>query len=338
MGTDVRFDVKEEDQDTPQVELGRNFANKLWNAGRFLLMKRDSAGDGFGASEISGLRENELSAADRWIYSRSSSTAQSLYNSLEQYRLNDYSKALYEFVWRDFCDWYVEIFKVEFAANEDAGYRQRLSNFGLEIYDGILRLLHPLMPFITEELWQNIAVRQSGEYLCASHLPEVRNEASNANVEQNFELLQQIVEEIRRSRGAAGIQPSERIPVVLSADDGATMTFLQSQGSIIAALARCSPEIGTHVPKPEQALASVVRGVSVFVVRGDSFDPEKEILRLTKESERLSGLMRSIMGKLNNEGFMAKAKPEVIEAEREKFAAISEAFQKVQAGLNDLGA
>lgn len=338
MGTDVRFDVKEEDQDTPQVELGRNFANKLWNAGRFLLMKRDSAGEGISEAETGVLRDNEFSAADHWIYSRFNSTARLLFTSLDQYRLNDYSKALYEFVWRDFCDWYVEIFKVEFAANEDAAYRQRLSNFGLEIFDGILRLLHPLMPFITEELWQNIAVRSEGQYLCTSPMPEVRTAASDANVEQNFELLQDIVEEIRRSRGAAGIQPSERIPVVLSADDSAMMTFLQSQSGTIATLARCLPEIGSHVPKPEQALASVVRGVSVFVVRGDSFDAGKEILRLTKESERLSGLMNSIMSKLNNPGFMAKAKPEVIEAEREKFNAIAEAFQKVQSGLKDLGA
>ena len=332
MGTDVRLDVKEDSQDTPQVELGRNFANKLWNAGRFLLMKSEAAG----AGDAAILAEDERSAADLWILSRYHSAMKTIYTALDNYRLNEYSKAVYDLVWRDFCDWYVEIFKVVFAANEDSGYRKRLSNFGLQIFDGILRLLHPLMPFITEELWQNLVPRSEGEYLCTAQLPALHAENTDSVIELEFALLQEVVEEIRRSRGAANIPPGERIPVMISAGDSTLAEFFTSQSGAIAALARCNPLAGVNLPKPEQALASVVRGVSVYVVRGESFDREKEITRLNKEVERLGRLMRSFSAKLGNPGFLAKAKPEVIQAEQEKLLGVSDALEKVLESLRAL--
>ncbi len=333
MGTDVRMDVKEETQDTPQVELGRNFANKLWNAGRFLLMKCEQASS---ANDNSLLLIEEFTTADAWISSRYNSALSAMFSALDQYRLNDYSKIMYDFVWRDFCDWYVEIFKVQFNENEDVAYRQRLANFGLSIFDGILRMLHPLMPFITEELWQHLAKRADGEFLCASQMPQVQENETDVTMERNFALMQEVIEEIRKIRGIGGIQPGERIPVVISVDDEIASQFFISQMSAIAGLARCKPEIGMSKKKPDQVLSSVVRGISIFVVRGESFDREKEIERLTKESERLSGLMKSFSAKLNNPGFIAKAKPEIIQSEKEKFAAIAESFAKVQKSLSEL--
>lgn len=335
MGTDVRFEVKEEEQDTPQVELGRNFANKIWNAGRFLLMKREQAGD---ADSDSKLLDEELTIADRWILSRYNSTIKTINTALANYRLNDYSKAIYDFIWRDFCDWYVEIFKAEFNENESTSYRQRLSNFGLDIFDGALRLLHPLMPFITEELWQNIAQRGSDEYLCKSALPVYCQEQADMLIESKFELLQEVIEEIRKIRGTASIPPGERISTIISTDDNKLFEFFSLQKATISALARCTPNIGVNLPKPEQALSSVVRGISIFIDRGESFDKEKEIARLTKEFERLSGLAKSFEAKLNNPGFLAKAKPEIIETERQKQTAILESLAKVRQGLAELGA
>lgn len=329
MGLDIRLEVNEQTQDIPSMEIGRNFANKIWNAGRFLLMKQEEAGAGHAV-----LPESDYSMADKWILSRYHSTIQAISDGLDNYRVTEYSKILYDFIWRDFCDWYVEIMKVQFNSNEDATYRKGLSGFALEIFDGILRLLHPVMPFITEELWLGIAEREDFESISTSDAPVAEQAKIQADVESRFAMLQEIVEEIRRLRSASNIQPQEKLPMTLSTELADYAEFLESQTKIIATLARCSKvTVGMQLPKPEQSSSSVMRGVEVHLELAGTVDIEKERARLQKECERLAGLEKSFEAKLNNPGFLAKAPEAVVAAEKEKLVGIKESLEKVKANL-----
>jgi valyl-tRNA synthetase len=333
MGLDIRLEVNEQTQDIPSMELGRNFANKIWNAGRFLLMKQAEAGEG----TVAVLHPKEYSTADSWILSRFHSTVQSISDALENYRVTEYSKILYDFIWRDFCDWYVEIMKVQFASNDDAAYRQGLVAFALEIFDGILRLLHPVMPFITEELWLAIENRNDNDSISTSQAPECNREAIQPEIEQRFGLLQEIVEEIRRLRSNSNIPPQEKLPITLSTETEEVKTFISAQSKIIIALARCSAvTVGVSIPKPLQSSSSVYQGVEIHLELAGTIDIEKERLRLQKEFDRLSGLKKSFTAKLSNEGFLAKAPAHVVAAEQEKLAGIRESLAKVTANLETL--
>lgn len=332
MGMDIRLDVNEQTQDVPSMEIGRNFANKIWNAGRFILMKQEEAGE----SETV-LSEKEYSTADKWIMSRFHSTVKSISDALDNHKVTEYSKILYDFIWRDFCDWYVEIMKVQFAAREDAAYRQGLSNFALDIFDGILRLLHPVMPFITEELWLSIANREANASISIANAPECNHSYIQPEIEQQFELLQEIVEEVRRLRSNSNIPPHEKLPVTFSTETDSLKEFIETQSKIISTLAKCSSvKVGVGIEKPEQSSSSVYHGVEIYLELAGTIDLDKERARLQKELERLTGLEKSFTSKLSNEGFLAKAPANVVAAEKEKLEGIRESLVKISANLKTL--
>lgn len=332
MGMDIRLDVNELTQDVPSMEIGRNFANKIWNAGRFILMKQEEAGE----SDII-LSEKEYSTADKWIMSRFHSTVQSISDALDNHKVTEYSKILYDFIWRDFCDWYVEIMKVQFAAREEPAYRQGLSNFALGIFDGILRLLHPVMPFITEELWLSIANRDENASISIANAPECNLSSIQPEIEQQFELLQEIVEEVRRLRSNSNIPPHEKLPVTFSTETESLKEFIEAQSKIISTLAKCSSvKVGVGIEKPEQSSSSVHRGVEIYLELAGTIDVDKERARLQKELERLTGLEKSFTSKLSNEGFLAKAPANVVAAEKEKLEGIRESLVKITTNLQSL--
>ncbi|MFM6956097.1 MAG: valine--tRNA ligase [Ignavibacteria bacterium] len=333
LGTDVRLEVKE--QDVPQVELGRNFANKIWNAGRFLMMKREE--NPF-SGEKSILSEDELSAADKWIRSRYHSTIKNVGDHLNNYRITEYARTLHEFIWRDFCDWYVEILKSQINASEDAEAKARMVHFAMSIFDGTMRLLHPVMPFISETLWQELATEKSTDMICNALNPQFNPEYVKQDVEESFELLQMLVEEVRKMRSLANIQNHQKLPVILRVPDAKLSAFLLAQSSTISSLGRASAiTIAPNADKPDNALASVIRGIDIFIETAGAIDQEKEKARLTKEAERLSGLIRSIEGKLNNPGFVSKAPEQVVKAEQEKLASIKDSHAKILENLSSLG-
>ncbi|MBS1537910.1 MAG: valine--tRNA ligase [Bacteroidetes bacterium] len=332
MGLDLRLEVNEKTQDVPSIEIGRNFANKIWNAGRFILMKKAEAGEG-----IVHLKESDYSTADRWILSRFHSTIDSISEALENYKVTEYSKILYDFIWRDFCDWYVEIMKVQFASQDVTDYKQGLSAFTLDIFDGILRLLHPVMPFITEELWLSISQRDNNASISLEQAPKCELNLINKEVELQFELLQEIVEEIRKLRSNSTIPPQEKLPVTFSTETTELSDFINSQSKIIISLAKCSAiSVGVRLPKPEQSTSSVIRGVEIYLELAGTIDIDKERSRLQKELERLTGLEKSFNSKLTNPGFLAKAPATVVASEQEKLDGIREALSKVMANLDSL--
>jgi valyl-tRNA synthetase len=339
LGQDIKMDVDIKKQDVPSVELGRNFSNKVWNAGRFLLMKYDMAflQTACPSNENKELSYDELSFSDKWILSKYNSTIKKLNSALDNYKVNEYSKILYDFIWQDFCSWFVEILKVELDEDNGCGHKQALMRFAMGMFDGMLKLLHPVMPFITEEIWHLTDERSEDESISLQSVPDHDESKINSGIEQKFELSQMLVEEIRRLKAKLNVSPSVRLPLLISLKDTADLDFFRKQSNIIAALAKCSEvkvEIGAK--KPESALASVVREIEIFLSLGDTIDIGKEKERLEKEIDRLR---RNILGcekKLSNEKFVSNAPESVVAREREKLESMKGSLEKVIKNLNDL--
>ncbi len=328
LGMDVRLDIDEKSQDIASMELGRNFANKVWNACRFLQLKRQEISDAATASTT-----YQPTTADRWIKSRYASTVRAASMALHEYRITEYAKILYDFIWRDFCDWYVEVVKVQLSTADDDHQRVALLNNAFEIIDGTLHLLHPVMPFITEELWHGLFGHPVERSISTSAAPQSRESDIDAGTEERFETLQLMVEALRRQRAEMGIPPGERLDVHISVR-AEEKDFFASQGAIIAALARCADlVIGSDLDKPSGSVADVVRGNEIYLVVAGKIDFDKERARITKEIDRLTSALASVEKKLSNPSFVANAKPEIIETERQKKADWTDALEKLQRNL-----
>lgn len=336
LGTDVRLDIDVKTQDIPSMELGRNFANKVWNAARFLQMKSDGL---FDPSTMSvGTTPSSYSdESERWIISRYHSTVAAITEALAEYRITEYARTLYDFIWRDFCDWYVEVVKVRLnvAANDEQ--RRAILSVAFGIFEGALKLLHPVMPFVTEELWHGVFGTDETSSINVTSAPVSNNAYIDHNVEQRFELLQNVVESVRRQRSDLNIPPSERLPITMNVPSDIADIFEQQQ-AIISAFCRASTfDVGTGLNKPSGSVADVTRGVETFLVVEGRIDLEKEKARLLKEAERLKGLMKGLQGKLDNPGFLAKAAPDVIEGERKKLSDWTAAVESLERNAATMG-
>lgn len=333
VGQDVRITVDPVTQDAPQMELGRNFANKLWNAARFLALKADEAQ--VGAERSPTLAEEELSLSDRWIRSRLHATIRLVEEHLSRYRINEYVRTLYDFFWHDYCDWYIELLKIELQRTEHTELRQRRVRFALSIFEDALGLLHPLMPFITEEIWHRLGLRDRTESLCTSLLPSYNPSWEQPTLEQQMEILKQIIEQYRMLKATAGLKPSER-PVSYYRAENHALELLECHAALVAELARIDvPTPYTPSGKPAGALTAFVRDTELFLVVGEHIiDRERE--RLQAEYERLQRLLAQTRSRLANEQFLQRAKPEIVENERAKEAAFVEALAKVEQSLRYL--
>lgn len=334
LGSDVKMDVDVEAQDIPSMEIGRNFANKIWNAGRFLLMKMEEAAESNQANDkLSNetLRDDELSTADKWIISRYHSTLETTKNLLDNYKVNDYSKAIYDFIWRDYCDWYLEIIKIQMNSSEDAGYKLRLLNFAIRLYQDIIMFLHPIMPFITEEIWHLLGNKAEDESISLQTLQNPNDKLMNRDIESNFDLIQLIVEEIRRLRAGSNIQPNQKLPIIIKADNAATAELLRGVQNILQSFAKASTlDINPSEPISDNSIKSVIREIEIFIVTEGSIDKEKELERLAKEISRLENNINGSQRKLSNEKFVNNASPEVVQSERAKLQSMQESLAKVK--------
>jgi len=329
-GQDVRFASE-------MCEVGRNFANKIWNAGRFLLMKRAEVASG--AEDAMPYEGNQhdltpISESDRWILSRFHSALQDMENALNSYRINEYTRLLYDFVWRDFCDWYVELMKTEIGTSNDAGRARLMTGFALGLFDQMLRLIHPVMPFISEELWQNLTGREPGDSVSVMPFPVADPTLVSAGVEREFSLLQECVEAIRRMRQEAGAPPSKMIDVTIRAADLADFDMLERSSELLRRLARVDAlVVSSNAAKPRLSATEVVRGLDVHVHLEGLIDVEKERAKTEKEIGRLEGQIRGTEGKLANEKFVANAPADVVDAEREKLRTYRETVEKLRVTL-----
>ena len=300
LGQDVLFSSE-------KCELGRNFANKLWNAGRFLLM------NAVNIKVKKDLTDKHLDFSDDWIYSRLNQTLQSLNNAMESFEINNARKIIYSFAWNDFCDWYIELAKNRLYADGDE-IKSSVLTRALAVFENLLKIIHPFMPFITEELWQSIEKRQDGESISTSQYPKLNNSLINLSAEREMKFVQDIITAIRNIRGEMNIAPSKFITVYLKSQN---VTLYQIE--YIKKLSRVSEVIvDANLSKPKASASAVINNCEIYIPLEGLIDLEVEKSRLQKEISRLENSLIGIEKKLSNEKFILNAAKDVIEREQAK--------------------
>ncbi|MCF8078848.1 MAG: valine--tRNA ligase [Desulfobacterales bacterium] len=323
-GRDVKMSEK-------RVEGYRHFVNKLWNAARFSLMHLEQGADGVDRSRIA--------TEDRWILSRLSRVTREVTEALEGYRFNDAASELYQFIWHEFCDWYLEVIKPALygkSSDRDAGATRAVL---WTVLKNILLMLHPFMPFVTEEIWHKLPGTE-GSIMTAT-FPEAVDTASGVvpdeEAEAQMALLTAVITGIRNIRGEMNLPPSLQLTAEVQSPDAPARQTIEAHRAIIADMARLKNfTVGSPGEKPKAAATAVVDSCAIYVSLEGVIDFDKERQRLEKELGKLAAELKSVSKKLNNEDFLEKAPPAVVEKSREKQEALNERQQKLTANLERL--
>ena len=319
VGTDLILDPK--DLETSFAP-GRNFANKLWNMGRFLYGNLDGPVRPLAGTARNVVRREELTLADRWIIARCEATVVAATDAYERFRLNEAASAIYHFLWSDLADWYLEQIKPRLYGDVPGGDVARA--VAAQVFDVALRLLHPIMPFVTETLWTRMPGRPDAASLVRAPWPRPDQRAVCDEAIRAFGLIQDVVSAVRAVRAEYCVQPGQTVRVVLSPSGAAARDAIESERATITRLAKVS-ELGFGEPAREAGGNAVLAdGTAVFVALGDAIDLERECARLGAEASRLRGLAAGQARKLANEQFVARAPADVVAREREKLASWTE--------------
>ena len=304
-GQDVRYS-------TDKMDAAWNFINKIWNASRYALM---NVGD-LTADQVDITGEKTL--ADKWILTRLNQTIGKVTELFEKFEFGEAGRLLYRFIWDDFCDWYIEMSKETLAGDDEAA---KLTTRSILVYvlDNTLRLLHPIMPFVTEEIWQSVP--HVGESLVVATYPTVHPEQMDEKAAEEMEFLMDFIRSVRTVRNEMNTPLSKPINIIAKVSDAAHYAILQENESYIARFS--NPEefvYGEDVEAPSDAVTSVITGAEIYLPLAGLINIEDEIARLEKEAEKLQQEVDRVEKKLSNEKFVAKAPAAVVEAERAKGA------------------
>lgn len=305
-GNDLRFQ-------TERLEAARNFANKIWNATRFVLMNLEDY-------QQMPAQALEYTFTDRWILSRFHSVAQSVTKLLDGYDLGEAGRQLYEFIWNEFCDWYIEMVKPRLYGKETESSRKTAQQVIASVLRDTMVLLHPFMPFITEEIWQHLP--HQGETIMLAQWPQSQEAFISAEIEQQMDVVMDVIRAIRNIRSEMNVPLGKKADVIIVANKEEFLLLLQQTANYVVNLATVDKLelVLLMETKPEQAITAVVQGIEIYLPLKGLVDIEKEILRLEKEVEKTNQEIERIVKKLNNAGFIGKAPAEVIEKEKEKLA------------------
>ncbi|SFV85454.1 Valyl-tRNA synthetase [hydrothermal vent metagenome] len=319
-GRDIKFDLK-------RVEGYRNFCNKLWNASRFVLMKLE--GDNIDTKA-------SLSTSDEWILSRLQATKLNVEKHLKDYRLDLMSHELYEFVWHDYCDWYLELSKPLLADDKTkAGTQATL----LKVLNEILTLLHPIIPFITEEIYGQCCALtgKDSESLMTQAYPEIENDLISTQAEEEVQWLQTFILGIRQIRGEMNIPPSKPLPCFVQNINDGDQHCLNTHSKVLNSLAKLEniSQLNANDEAPESATA-LVGEMKVLIPLAGLIDKEQEAARLNKEIEKLNKQRAQFAGKLNNEKFVSGAPEAVVNKEKEKLASVENSIADLSTQLEKI--
>lgn len=306
-----------------RIEGYKHFVNKIWNAARLLLMNLQ------GEASLEEIPSKPLQLMHRWILSRLQRVVGEVDAALENYHFNQFANVLYQFLWREYCDWYLEMIKPDLYGEDEAAGRLARS-ISVRVLEQILVLLHPVMPFVTEEIYQKLP-GISGSIMKASY-PAVRPEWIDSEAERAMEIIMGVVSGIRNIRGEMNVPPATRVEAACLCENSAAKELLEAHAGTVIDLGRLSElktGIAGEMQKPAQAAGAVIPGVEVHVVLKDILDFESESKRLRKELAKLEREFGITRMKLSNEDFLGKAPPEVIEKEREKSGRLGEKIEKL---------
>ncbi|MFC0299884.1 valine--tRNA ligase [Virgibacillus soli] len=320
-GQDLRFNWE-------RVESTWNFANKIWNASRFCLMNME----GFTYEDID--LTGNLSLADKWILTRLNETIEQVTRNNDKYEFGEAGRYLYNFIWDDFCDWYIEMAKIPLYGEDDS-QKQTTRSVLAHVLDMTMRMLHPYMPFITEEIWQKLP--HQGDSITIAKWPEVNEVFHDEQAAAEMKRLVAIIKAVRNIRAEVDTPMSKQITLLIQAESEEIVHELEAERHYLERFANPSElVIASTITAPDKAMSAVVTGAELFLPLEGLIDFDKEISRLEKELEKWTKEVERVQKKLSNQGFINKAPEQVVEEEREKEKDYLDKQAKVKARLMEL--
>lgn len=321
-GNDMRFY-------TERVEAARNFANKMWNASRFVLMNLDQKAVNF--EEVC----DNLAVEDRWILSRFNDVTGEVTDNLNKFELGIAAQKIYDFAWNEFCDWYIEIIKTRLYGEEGASKKAAQYTVS-SVLEGTLKLLHPFMPFITDEIYTHL--KDEDDSIVISKWPEYNASLKDKEAEEKLDIIIEAIKSIRNVRAEMNVPPSKKARVMIVASGENAFNAMQ-EGKLFFEKLAGAGEVEIMKDKnniPQDAVSAITQSAEIYMPLEDLIDKAKEIERLSKEKERLEKEIERVNSKLSNEKFISKAPPQVVEEEKSKGIKYKEMLDKVIERLENL--
>ena len=317
-GNDMRFYME-------RVEANRNFANKIWNASKFVLMNLE----GFDESFVPSAEDYTL--ADKWILEEYNKTVTNITNNLDKFELGEAASAVYDFIWNTYCDWYIELAKPRLYNKEGGRDRQTAQYLLVSILRHMMELLHPFMPFVTEHIWQHLP--HEGESIMVAPWPSTLSMEGFSSAAAHMNVMMDGIKGIRNMRAEMNVPMGKRSEVILVPATEELKDILETHGDYFHTLgwAEKVTVLSPDAPKPENATVTVVNGLEVYLLLKDLIDADKEKERIAKEQATVLKEIARLEGKLNNQGFLAKAPEAVVAKEKEKL----EEYKQKQQALNE---
>ncbi len=320
-GQDIRLEYNRKTDESATVEASRNFTNKLWNASRFVMM--NLAGQTPAQLGAPDLDQPALQLADRWILSRFHQITQQTRQTLDQFGLGEAAKGLYEFVWGDFCDWYIELVKSRLQG-DDAASKLAAQQVLAFVLEGTLKLLHPFIPHITEEIWHTLTQTEADQVLALQAYPAVSTAAIDPELEQQFDLLIGTIRTIRNLRAEAGVKPAMKVKIILQSESDRECQLLQAGTTYIQDLAKVeSLSIQTAIAaeaKGQQMFVGVIGTVQVLLSLAGVVDLNALRGKLEKDLKKIEAEIQALSGRLKNAKFVDQAPPDVVQGTRDSLA------------------
>jgi len=309
----------------------RNFANKIWNVSRFVLLNLKDY-----KPEKNFTLHNHYSLADRWILSRVNRLIQTVRRALDAYKFNEAANSLYQFIWHEFCDWHIEFSKERLSTTRNGSFsRKATQQVIVEVLDIILRLLHPFMPFITEEVWQKLPGNKGS--IMISSFPKKNSKLINPEAEKEMGIIKEVVYHIRNIRGEMHIPPSQKVEVILFCGNDKDTRLLRNYQSYLIQLALIKDlKFSTSRKRSKAAATAVVKGIDIHIPLEGLIDFGEEEKRLRKEIEKVEKELTFIKKKLTNEDFLRKAPREIVKKESQRNQALIEKQKKLEEGVSRL--
>ena len=317
-GNDMRFYME-------RVEANRNFANKIWNASKFVLMNLEGFDESFVPSA------DDYTLADKWILEEYNKTVTNITNNLDKFELGEAASAVYDFIWNTYCDWYIELAKPRLYNKEGGRDRQTVQYLLVSILRHMMELLHPFMPFVTEHIWQHLP--HEGESIMVAPWPSTLSMEGFGSAAAHMNVMMDGIKGIRNMRAEMNVPMGKRSEVILVPATDELKGILETHGDYFHTLgwAEKVTVLSPDAPKPENATVTVVNGLEVYLLLKDLIDADKEKERIAKEQATVLKEIARLEGKLNNQGFLAKAPEAVVAKEKEKL----EEYKQKQQALNE---